>query len=400
MLRRLGRFVQQRPSVDRTRSTHAALALALTASLYASAAQDDRPADPPLAVLARVNHYRSLAGVPPLAMDTPVATAAQSHAQYMADTRQLNHGEPLRTSRHFTANSLEDRLRKAGVHFKRSGEVVGLASEAAPATIVDDLMASVYHRLLLLSGEFDRAGAGAARGEEGGVPVLYVAIDLAGGEPVQPDLSTDLIVYPGPDQREVPRDFDPATETPNALPEHELVGLPVSVQVAAAQRLVVNRFHLFLEGQTTPVEARVLTQSEDMQVPEWAAVLVPLQPLAPGTAYRAEFEGAIGGREVAQRWGFLSASTGSAMMSFAQAAVAAGGTQTIRLRNVEAAAGRYYVCYAPVELVRSSMQETFTRFTLQVNQCAGGAACTVTVVAAYDKDCRQPFARGSFQVGN
>jgi uncharacterized protein YkwD len=350
-------------------------------------------------VLERVNHYRAIAGVPPLPADPQVAGAAQAHGQYMADTGQLSHGEPQRTSRHFSGDSLEERLRKAKVEAGRSAEVVGLASQAKPATIVDDLMSTVYHRLLLLSSGFARAGAGVARGEDNGVEAVYVAIDFAGPATAHAAAAGELTVYPAQDQREVPRDFDPATETPNPLPDHELVGLPVTVQSAAGTRLVVDAFRLVAEAGNSAVEAKVLIQPNDMEMPEWGAALVPLEPLAPGAAYRAEFDGTVGGSPVQRRWRFTTAATQTVVMSFAQAVVPAGGMQTVRLRNLDEAGGTFYLCYDPVQLVRAVTQETPARFTISVNRCAPGAACTVTVLAGRDERCSQPFARGSFRVG-
>jgi hypothetical protein len=351
-------------------------------------------------VLERVNHFRDIAGVPRLAAEPQVSAAAQSHAQYMADTGQLSHGEPQRTSRHYSGDSLEERLRKAKVEAGRSAEVVGLASQAEPATIVDDLMSTVYHRLLLLSPGFTHAGAGIARGDENGLEAVYVAIDLTGPAGTRAASSTEITVYPAPDRDDVPRDFDPATETPNPLPEHELVGQPVTVQSAAGSRLVVNAFTLVAEGRGAAVEAKLLTQPNDMEMPEWGAALVPLEPLAPGTAYRAEFTGTLGGTPVQRRWRFTTAATQSTVMSFAQAVVPAGGMQTVRLRNVEEAGGKYYLCYEPVLLVRAVTQETASRFTIAVNRCAAGASCTVTVLAGHDERCTHPFARGSFRVGS
>jgi hypothetical protein len=208
-----------------------------------------------------------------------------------------------------------------------------------------------------------------------------------------------VTLYPANQQRDVPIDFDPATETPNPLPEHELAGQPVSIQTDADSRLVVNSFRLAAEGESATVEAKLLTQSNDMQMPEWGVALVPLQPLAPGTVYVAEFDGAIDGNPVQRSWRFSTVATREVAMSFAQAVVPAGGTQTVRLRNLNPNAGSYYICYDPAQLVRSSAQEAFGRFKMTVNRCAAGASCTITVLAAYDEGCRQPFARGSFRVG-
>jgi uncharacterized protein YkwD len=391
--------IVQRGETPVTSTRTACLLLALGLSCAPVAAEERTP-DEQARVLGRTNEYRRDAGVPPLAAHPKVQAAAQSHAQYMADTGQLSHAQAQRTSKHFTGDTLEDRLRRAGAAYARSGEVVGLASQSSPSVVVDDLMNSVYHRLLLLSPGFTHAGAGVARGADAALEVTYVAIDfIAPPQAGAGNATPSLAAYPPDNQREVPGDFDPATETPNPFPQQALVGQPVSVQTAADRRLVVNEFRLSAAGQPAPVEAKVLTQSNDMQMPEWAAVLVPLQPLLPGTTYEARFSGTIEGAPVERTWRFTTATTRGVVMSFAQAVVPAGGTQSVRLRNLDRSAGSYIVCYEPAELVRSSRQEEFGRFTLTVNRCAPGARCTVTVLAAQDEGCREPFARGSFQVG-
>jgi uncharacterized protein YkwD len=376
-----------------------ALAVCACAGLAHAQATSSAPAEAARAVLDRVNHYRSLAGAPRLAPHPGIQAAAQSHAQYMAELGQLGHLQGERTSPHYIGAKLEERLRNAGVTFARSGEAVGLATRSNPAIVVDDLISTVYHRLLLLAPDFASAGAGVARGEENGLEVVYVAIDLAGGDAQPAGATPSVATYPADRQDAVPGDFDPSTETPNPMPDQELVGQPISIQATQDVPLVVEAFRLTEAGGAEPVEAKLLTRSNDMQMPVWAAALVPLQPLRPGTAYEARFSGSIAGVPVERTWRFATASTRSISMSFAAAVIAPGGTQTVRLRNVDPAAGSYYICYEPQELIRETDQESFTRFRLAVNRCAQGSSCTVTIRAGYDRACTQPFARGSFRIG-
>jgi uncharacterized protein YkwD len=260
------------------------------------------------AVLDRVNHYRGLAGVPRLAADPALHAAAQAHTQYMAELGQLSHAQSERTSPHYTGATLEERLRQAGATFSRTGEAVGLANRDDPIAVVDDLMSTIYHRLLLLAPDFGSGGAGVARGEMDGMEVVFVAIDLTGpsgtGTP-----SPMVTTYPANRQDGVPADFDPATETPNPMPELQLVGQPVTVQAAQDAPLVVDRFRLVMAGSSEPVDAKLLTRSNDMQMPEWAAALIPLQPLQPGTGYQASFSGSIAGAAVHRTWRFRTAAT-------------------------------------------------------------------------------------------
>jgi hypothetical protein len=260
------------------------------------------------AVLDRVNYHRALAGVPRLAAAPALHTAAQAHAQYMANLGRLSHAQSERTSPHYTGETLEERLRQAGAAFSRTGEAVGLASRDDPATVVDDLMSTIYHRLLLLAHDFESGGAGVARGEVDGMEAVFVAIDLAGASS-GPTPSPVVTTYPADLQEGIPADFDPASETPNPMPALELVGQPVTVQAGQDAPLVVDRFRLVMAGSSEPLNAKLLTRSSDMQMPEWAAALVPLQPLQPGTDYEASFSGSIAGAAVERTWRFRTAAT-------------------------------------------------------------------------------------------
>jgi hypothetical protein len=258
------------------------------------------------AVLERVNYHRGLAGVPRLAAAPALHATAQGHAQYMADLGQLSHAQSERTSPHYTGATLEERLRQTGAAFSRTGEAIGLTSRDNPAAVVDDLMSTIYHRLLLLAPDFASGGAGVARGEVDGTQVVFVAIDLAGANSARTP-SPVVTTYPADLQDGIPADFEPASETPNPMPALERVGQPVTVQAGQDAPLVVERFRLVRVGSSEPLDAKLLTRSSDMQMPEWAAALVPLQPLQRGAEYEASFSGSIAGAAVKRTWRFRTA---------------------------------------------------------------------------------------------
>lgn len=99
-----------------------------------------------------LNGARAKAGLPPLAWDARLATAAQRHTQAMADRQRLAHqlpGEP----------ELERRL--AAVPLDSSGENV--ASGPDIPSIHNGFMHSPPHRANILNPSFDAVGIGIAR---------------------------------------------------------------------------------------------------------------------------------------------------------------------------------------------------------------------------------------------
>lgn len=351
------------------------------------------------AVLDRVNHYRALAGLQAVTIDTRLQAAAQSHARYMAETGELSHTESDRGSRSFTGASLKERLRAASAGNAQASEVVGMASVTHAHEVVDNLMTAIYHRYVMLSADAEHAGVGVARGRDAGPDAIYVAVNFSGSP--APQAAPALTVYPAPGQARVQSGFDPSSEAPNPLPGSDLAGQPISIQTGAGATLSVTDFRLYAEtadGPSSAIQTRRLTQAADLNTPVWAAALIPVEALAPSTTYRAEFAGAVNGAPVSMSWRFSTAARQPVAMSFLQPTVPPGKTQTVTLRNLDQATGGYYVCYRPAQLVTSAEQFSNTKFGITVTACADAGSCTVTVTAARDRDCDEPIAQGSFEV--
>jgi hypothetical protein len=226
-----------------------------------------------------------------------------------------------------------------------------------------------------------------------------VALNFGGSPPQQ--TTPKLTVYPAPGQTHVQRAFDPSSEAPNPLPGSDVAGQPISVQTGAGATLSITEFRLYAEaadGDSSPVRTRQLSQVGDLNTPVWAAALIPLEALAPSTSYRAEFTGTVNDAPVSASWRFSTAPRQPVTMSFLQATVAPGKTQTVTLRNLDQVIGDYYVCYRPAQMVSGAQQFSNTKFGITVTACAEGASCTVTVTAARDRDCDEPIAQGSFEV--
>ena len=196
-------------------------------------------------VLDRVNYYRGLAGLPPVAAEPRLLKAAQSHSSYLDSANQMGHYEDKKTNPYYTGNSPFDRIDAAHYDYAEAGEVVARQPSSHPAAAVDALMTAIYHRFIILSIDFVHAGPGVALKAHQGTDELNVTVDF-GAETLPPPLLPALLtVYPADAQTGIPTDFDPAEEFPNPMPGHTLVGYPISIQVDARHALTVKSFELY-----------------------------------------------------------------------------------------------------------------------------------------------------------
>jgi uncharacterized protein YkwD len=106
-------------------------------------------------VLALVNRERQKGGLPPLAGDPALSAIAQNHAEDMARRGYFEHESP-------EGMDPFDRLRAAGISYRRAGENIACRTEGA-RSVVRLWMGSPGHRKNIL-GDFTRAGIGAYRG--------------------------------------------------------------------------------------------------------------------------------------------------------------------------------------------------------------------------------------------
>jgi uncharacterized protein YkwD len=353
------------------------------------------------AALERVNYYRKLAGLPPVAAEPRLALVAQAHSSYLDSANEMGHYEDKKSNPFYTGNSPFDRIDFSGYDYAEAGEVVARQHSSHPVAAVDALMTAVYHRFIILSVDFVHAGPGAVLQAHGGAEELNVTVDF-GAEtlpPVPPHSA--LTVYPALGQTGVPTDFDPAEELPSPMPGHSLVGYPISIQVDARRKLTVQSFELY---QTAPVaspqalEAKLLTHAVDAETPAHAAALIPVSPLAPAAIYKAVFSGSVDGTAVSTSWEFMTAPETRVTMSFALPKVPPGGVQRVTLDGLDVEKGPYYLCYAPARLVKSLVHETETQIAVTTGtDCDPGASCQVSFSASYHS-CAKPFAGGTFTV--
>ena len=195
-------------------------------------------------VLDRVNYYRTMAGVAPVRTDAKLLDAAQSHANYLGATGTTGHYETNKSNPYYTGYSPFDRIKHQRYSYVSAGEVVASEPSSHPARAVDALMAAIYHRFIILSGDFTQAGPGVTLDTNQGAEELDVTVDFGADDLTRSPISTSLTLYPFDGQQHVPTDFDPAQESPDPMPGHTLVGYPLSVQADSRGTVKIKRFEL------------------------------------------------------------------------------------------------------------------------------------------------------------
>lgn len=254
------------------------------------------------AAIERTNSYRAAVGVPPLSEDPAVAEGAEAHAYFYLfnfGQSQLQglgiHTEDPSLPGFTGANSLV-RDHKFGYTGNRGAEVINHV--AVPEGSVQVWMDSVYHRYPLLARETSVAGYG-----EAGLGIASISImDLGVGDPGR----GDAIVYPVPDQPDVPAYFN-GQEVPDPVPQGASfpVGYPITLQVGASQTLTVISGRLFGSDNQEVPSYTLQPGSSGVTQSEWA--LLAQRPLKAGARYTAEVIGKVDGQDFSKRWSFTVA---------------------------------------------------------------------------------------------
>jgi uncharacterized protein YkwD len=112
-------------------------------------------------VVDLTNQARAQAGLPPLAVSSPLVTAAQTHSRDMAQTNIFDHTVPG-----VAEPTLESRAAAVGYNFSWLGENIAFNYADAPS-ILAAWMNSPEHRANILSPNFTQIGVGIAWNGQG-----------------------------------------------------------------------------------------------------------------------------------------------------------------------------------------------------------------------------------------
>ncbi len=129
-------------------------ALEVVPAQHLSQAEDPAVAE----LLTRVNQERQQAGVNPLRLNPQLTTAAQGHAQDMANTGRISHTGS-------DGSTMRSRIDATGYRWRAIGENVAMGQPTA-AAVMESWLNSPGHRQNLLNPTFTELGLG--RAEAGG----------------------------------------------------------------------------------------------------------------------------------------------------------------------------------------------------------------------------------------
>jgi uncharacterized protein YkwD/DNA-directed RNA polymerase subunit RPC12/RpoP len=125
---------------------------------FATLKEPDRYADDlDEMIVARVNAVRKTAGLKPVRLDAVLSRACQSHARYLALHFQRSAGRGM------NVHQQDADLPGASPEGAKAAEKSVIAIVLDPQTCVENWMATLYHRLPILTPDLERVGFGIAR---------------------------------------------------------------------------------------------------------------------------------------------------------------------------------------------------------------------------------------------
>jgi uncharacterized protein YkwD len=271
--------------------------------------------------LGKLNAFRAAQGLGPLNQNANADIASKNHAVYVTTNQSgaAPHAE-VAGKLGFTGVDAMDRLIAAGYPAKSATEVIAFSMQfpSPDASAIDNLVNTVYHRASMMYQGMTTVGIAPENQDS----PLYVAIGL-----ISPQVNAgDYIgMYPANNQTGVW--LTHSVESPNpfyqemAMSQENMctkTSAPVSLTSEASTTLNVMSFTVTEEGQTAPLDARVITKATSSQDNTYltpnVAFLVGMAPFKPNTKYNVHFVGkAIGaatgsaaGLMIEQSWNFTT----------------------------------------------------------------------------------------------
>ncbi|MDI3299598.1 MAG: S-layer homology domain-containing protein [Bacillota bacterium] len=253
--------------------------------------------------LARINGYRALEGLAPLQLSDSLGRAAQAHADYFLTNVGRFQGISLAVHEEnpswpgFTGVEPWDRAAAQGYP---SQAVIGedMAFGSGLLAGVDGLMATVYHRLLLLDPYAADLGVGlaGAQGQADVLPVLDLETGRRGSWP-RLDPAT-AVLYPADGQGDVPVAFTGEIPDPLApFGARAPAGYPITVQFPSLLLSSLDLQSASLVDRSTggdvpfwaltPQSAAQAGQADELGL---AVALLPRAPLAAGHRYEVSVD--------------------------------------------------------------------------------------------------------------
>ena len=254
-----------------------------------------------------INYRRSQIGMPALARNGVIDTAAQGHSDYQRVNNVVSHDQTAGKTG-YTGARLQDRLTNAGYVFGQPnaiGEVISATTNGSGFYMAEELITAIYHRFVIFEPVFKEIGAGAATTSAN---YSYFTADFVANSGYGTGIAAGtLVVWPFNGQTQVTPEFNSDYEEPDPVPDRGVVGYPVSVHTNLTRTLTVQSFTMRAHGTSTDLETRLLALGKDANTTmKSAAAIVPLARLASATTYDVSFAGAIDGVPISRSWSFTT----------------------------------------------------------------------------------------------
>ena len=255
--------------------------------------------------LARVNLYRTAAGLPVASMSTAINLAAQAHSSWLGANNSTGHVETAGTMG-FVGTRFGERLSYFGYDQAASED---WASDADPNNAVDQWLDSVYHRTPLMTFNYTDIGFGTD--QAGGSTLDYGR--KSGSQPT----TRQITAYPANNQTNIPTQFG-GGELPDPLAGIATypTGFPISIHIDQPANVTPGTDTVVNTGTLTDaagnvVAVKFLDRNSDTSgfLTGDDYFLMPLMPLAVSTTYKAQISGTdLAGNQFSLTWQFSTSS--------------------------------------------------------------------------------------------
>jgi uncharacterized protein YkwD len=256
-----------------------------------------------------INVRRAQIGLAALTRSSVIDKAAQSHSDYQVANNVISHTE-VAGKAGFTGAGVFDRLQAAGYSVTAPyafGEVISRTGNVDGANMAEELITAIYHRFAIFEPKYKEAGSGAAISKSSEV---YFTTNFGASNGYGVGIGRGKIVsYPFADQSAVPISFSSNSETPDPVPNKDVVGYPISVHADLSGTLAVRSFTVRMRGAGADLPVRLLsavTDPETKLAGAAAAAIIPLDPLLAATTYDVSFVGVVDSVDVPRNWSFTT----------------------------------------------------------------------------------------------
>ncbi len=295
--------------------------------------------------LERINYHRELAGLPKVILNETLSLAAQAHADYLSIHDYVGHDEDPQKDG-FTGQYAQNRVEYFGYDWGSVGEVISFGYTASDG--VDALMAAIYHRFIILNPDFLEVGIGDA------IHPTYVRVQvIVFGRQKSVSPPSGLIgIYPGSKQKGVSSFFNSDIESPDPVPDKDLVGYPISIHFSKEFQISPLEFQVYLGDD--PLEANSVNSSA--QNPK-AFSIIPVNKLEPNKEYTVVFLATVNGNPYSKTWSFNTIASDTLKADPTSLTITQGGSASVIVYNTTGALSYKWTNPNVIEIAKNSLIE-------------------------------------------